>query len=300
MTWLAGLGLTYWDWHIGNGLIGLLAGLIVPPALGRIRTVTGLARVQLAVVAGNGLGLCCGILIDGLVLARYGAAEALLGWYLPAVVTNVLFGLLLLPVVLYLAGRLAMTVETRTFLALTTLLVLTVIAATAAVAGGFSRLLSGLPLSASEGPSHDAAMLASLRWTGGLTLLVLLPALGVSLWLVRRITSPLADLTMSARSLEKGEYALPALVALEQREDELGELAAAFHRMSSSVQQRESALQQQISELRIEVDHEHESREVRTITESEYFRTLEQKARELRQRRAGFPNPRPVPPEAKS
>ena len=38
----------------------------------------------------------------------------------------------------------------------------------------------------------------------------------------------------------------------------------------------------------------------RTITESEYFRTLEQKARELRQRRASFPNPRPVPPEAKS
>lgn len=283
----AGLGATYWDWHIGNGMIGLIPGLLVPRSCQPVRSIGGVARILLAVVLANGVGLCVGILIDGLVLNRYGAAEALLGWYLPAVVTNVLFGLLLLPLALVVSGRLVMTVETRTSLAVTSLLVVAVVAVTAAVAGGFSRLLAGLPEVGSHGGALAAATLASLRWAGALTLAVLLPALAVSLWLTRRITAPLARLTTSAQSLEAGRYELAELRSLEGRDDELGKLATAFVRMSSSVQRRETELRQQISELRVVIDRDRATQEAHQITETEYFKTLEQKAQALRRRRTG-------------
>lgn len=240
----------------------------------------------LAVVAANGMGLCFGILVDGLVLGRYGTAEAFLSWYLPAVVTNVIFGLLLLPVVLHFAGRLAMTVETRTSLALTLLLVFVVVAASAAVTAGFSHLLGGSPAGAVEAVARADATLAALRWSGGVMLLVLLPSIGVSIWLTRLITAPLAALTAGAYELEQGKYDLPEMSALALRDDELGVLAKAFDRMSSSVQKREVALQQEISDLRIEIDRENTSKEVSRITETEYFRGLEQKAKELRLRRS--------------
>jgi len=49
--------------------------------------------------------------------------------------------------------------------------------------------------------------------------------------------------------------------------------------------QREQAMQQQIEELRVEIDHEKRRQQVAEITETEYFQQLRREANDLRQRR---------------
>lgn len=49
--------------------------------------------------------------------------------------------------------------------------------------------------------------------------------------------------------------------------------------------QREQTMQQQIEELRVEIDHEKRRQQVAEITETEYFQQLRREANYLRQRR---------------
>lgn len=287
---LAGLGVTFWDWHIGNGLIGMIAGVIARLRV-PVRTARVLTSVLLAVVLANAVGLCCGILIDGLALGRYSAGEAFLSWYLPAVVTNVILGVVLVPLGLWLVGMLALTVETRTGLALVWTVVGAVLCVTAAVTWRVAHLHTG---SAGDTLAGSAEVtLAAMRWAGGLALLVLLPVLGVAMVLTRRVTAPLAELAERARELEAGRHDPAAMTGLIARSDEVGELAHAFAIMAESVQRREQSLRREISELRIEIDRDRQRTEVKRIVESEYFRELESKTRALRERRERGKAPRP-------
>lgn len=84
-------------------------------------------------------------------------------------------------------------------------------------------------------PLTDARLLIMQRWlslaVGGLLLTVL--ALLVSIWLSTSLTHPLAQLRSSALQIAGGElnHRLP-----ENRQDELGQLAAAFNHMAEQVQ----------------------------------------------------------------
>jgi hypothetical protein len=52
--------------------------------------------------------------------------------------------------------------------------------------------------------------------------------------------------------------------------------------MVGEVYAREERLRQQVQELRIQIDEGKKAREVAEITETDYFRTLQEKARRLR------------------
>jgi hypothetical protein len=54
--------------------------------------------------------------------------------------------------------------------------------------------------------------------------------------------------------------------------------------MAGEVAAREAQLKQQIQVLRIEIDEVQKARQVSEITETDYFQTLQQKARALRER----------------
>ena len=58
--------------------------------------------------------------------------------------------------------------------------------------------------------------------------------------------------------------------------------AAVFQRMAREVYAREQSLRQQVQELRIQIDEAKKAREVAEITESDYFRSLSDRARHLR------------------
>ncbi|OQA94710.1 MAG: hypothetical protein BWY25_02694 [Chloroflexi bacterium ADurb.Bin222] len=64
--------------------------------------------------------------------------------------------------------------------------------------------------------------------------------------------------------------------------DEVDQLGQVFELMVTKVRAREEVLKQQVEELRIEIDEVKKARQVAEITGSDYFVTLKEKARALR------------------
>jgi CheY-like chemotaxis protein len=93
-----------------------------------------------------------------------------------------------------------------------------------------------------------------------------------------------AKVTAVAAAVEAGKFDTAMLVDVSERSDELGQLARVFRRMADEVQAREQDFKEQIRALRIEIDETKMVRQVSEITETEYFRDLEKKAKALRSR----------------
>jgi DNA-binding response OmpR family regulator len=89
-------------------------------------------------------------------------------------------------------------------------------------------------------------------------------------------------LTNAASSVEQGNFELNNLDIVAQRPDALGNLARIFQHMAREVYTREQRLKQEVQDLRIEMDNAKRDRQVADITESDYFRTLQEKAHRMR------------------
>ncbi len=90
--------------------------------------------------------------------------------------------------------------------------------------------------------------------------------------------------TQAAAAVEAGTFAVATLDEVARREDSLGQLARVFQTMARQVYEREARLKQQVQELRIEIDEVKKAHQVAEITETDYFRTLSEKAARLRER----------------
>lgn len=114
-----------------------------------------------------------------------------------------------------------------------------------------------------------------------------LGALGIVLLLSQAITQPLRSITDVACSLEQDKpFELRRLEKVARGADELAQLARVVSRMAVQVQTREQSLKQEMAELRIEIDEVKRQKQVSEIVESDDFRDLQTKARELRRQRA--------------
>ncbi len=91
-----------------------------------------------------------------------------------------------------------------------------------------------------------------------------------------------ARLTEAATALENGVYTPESVDDVTRRGDALGQLATVFQRMMREVYAREQRLQQQVQELRIEIDKTRQTQQVARITGSDYFQQLRGKASDLR------------------
>ena len=89
-------------------------------------------------------------------------------------------------------------------------------------------------------------------------------------------------LTSAAAALEDGFYEPESIAEVTARDDALGQLAGVFDRMAKEVVNREARLKKQVRELRIEIDNKKRAREVAEITESDYFKEIERKAKAAR------------------
>jgi len=120
----------------------------------------------------------------------------------------------------------------------------------------------------------------SLLITGLAIVLLILTAVLVA----RSITRPVLRLTAAAREMEEGELDVKLVdsVATRSFPDELNKLAQVFKDMAVQVQLRERRLQEQIFELNIQLDEHKKEEQVAEITETDYFRGLQQKAQRLR------------------
>jgi response regulator RpfG family c-di-GMP phosphodiesterase len=88
----------------------------------------------------------------------------------------------------------------------------------------------------------------------------------------------------AAGTVEDGTYEPGSLDQVSEREDALGRLARVFAKMAVEVRAREDALVQQVQQLKIEIDKSRTDREVDEIVETDFFRDLSSRARDLRAR----------------
>jgi len=92
-------------------------------------------------------------------------------------------------------------------------------------------------------------------------------------------------MTTAAAALEDGSYDPSSIADLTERYDPLGQLARAFQHMANEVLAREVSLREQVQALTIEIDQAKKERQVAEITETAYFRSLQEKVGRLRGRR---------------
>ncbi len=130
-----------------------------------------------------------------------------------------------------------------------------------------------------------------IYWMLGLILAVslfaILVALVLSQFVTRRITTPVIALADAAVEIEEEDFD-PAQLDLQvvtARDDELGQLARVFESMAKTVYAREQRLKAQVQELQIVIDETKRQEQVSELTESDFFKDLTQKARQIRDRR---------------
>lgn len=86
----------------------------------------------------------------------------------------------------------------------------------------------------------------------------------------------------AAGAVEAETFEPESLDAVAARDDALGQLARVFQRMAREVAERERRLKAEVQQLRIEIDEAKAARQVAEITETDYFRDLQEKAARLR------------------
>lgn len=262
----------FWNWHIANGLMGLIPGLIGCWGISRIATVREFGMLQMSIVLASAIGVGFAVGMDALFIHLMKFPSSFPSWILPAFLTDAVNGFVLVPIILLLAGRILMTLETRTILMITTLLIFAILATAGAITWA---VLDDLV-------SHQA-MVKNFYIAAIVSVLLLVIGFIASIFFVRKVTDPLAHLTRAAESVENGNYNLVFSGSVSGRKDELGRLARIFEQMAGKVQEREKNLQRQVEELQIKIDRSMQAKDVSEIVETEYFRSLKEKARKFRE-----------------
>ncbi len=112
-------------------------------------------------------------------------------------------------------------------------------------------------------------------------------ALFILVFLVSRtLTRPIQRLAVSAERLGEGDYSqdMSQFKASGALHDEISTLGVAFAVMAGKVYQREQNLRSQVERLKIEIDEAKKQKQVSEIAETDFFRELSTKAREMRKR----------------
>ena len=268
----SGFGLwKYWNWHLANGFMGLIPGLIRYGGIARIGTVRDFGVMEMAIVLASGLSVALAAILDALFLHMMEFPSSLTGWILPAFLTDAVNGFVLVPAILIMARHIVITLEMRVILLITVLLVVAVLA----TAGAITWSVWG------DVASH-AAMIKNFYVAGIVSVFLVVVGFLASLSFVRKITDPLGRITKAAESVEGGNYDLGRLDGVSGRQDELGLLSRVLQKMAQKVREREEHLQHQVQELQIKIDRDRQAREVAEIVETDYFQQLKKKAKEIR------------------
>jgi HAMP domain-containing protein len=151
-------------------------------------------------------------------------------------------------------------------------------------AEGIARGAVGLDFELAHVDQVQDAILGS---TGQAFLITYAALLLLVLVLARVLTRPIVRLTAAAERVGEGRYDedLGALVQRRFR-DEIGVLADVFLRMTEKIGAREQTLRREVHELRIVIDERKRAQEVQEIVETDFFRDLQARALQMRNRQA--------------
>jgi two-component system cell cycle sensor histidine kinase/response regulator CckA len=140
-------------------------------------------------------------------------------------------------------------------------------------------VVSAVPEANLEAPGRTLARNLTV-----LAIVVLTIGLALGVFVSRRITKPVDDITRAARDLAAGSFDPTSLEAASRRSDEVGDLARTFQTMGTEIIERERRLRDQVEKLSVQIDRAKVAAEVQEITESDYFQRLKSRSRELRDR----------------
>lgn len=119
----------------------------------------------------------------------------------------------------------------------------------------------------------------------GVLLLTAIGVLAAAYYLYRFLARPLLQLREVASQVTVGDYSMDITRLIGPRQDEIGEFSEAFNLMVTMIEARETNLRAQVQRLQIEIDEARKAQQVSEITESDYFKELRQRARDLRRKR---------------
>nr|BBH93969.1 hypothetical protein KTA_21680 [Thermogemmatispora argillosa] len=96
--YLSGYGV-YWNWDVGNALIGLIAGLVVYLTWGVYRSTRSIVLAEIFAALGIIIGIGFASFTE-MWLSKFSFATAVAGYWLPAAGSDLINGLILLPILL--------------------------------------------------------------------------------------------------------------------------------------------------------------------------------------------------------
>lgn len=123
---------------------------------------------------------------------------------------------------------------------------------------------------------------------GIIVVLFALVVLVTNLLLRRVVVRPVVQIAhlaelIQADTLTPESPQLATVSGLAKRSDELGSTAQVLKRMAEEIYAREQKLKAQIQSLKIQIDTEKQYEQVGEITETEYFRNLQARVKQMRQ-----------------
>ncbi|HOU14134.1 MAG TPA: cyclic nucleotide-binding domain-containing protein [Anaerolineae bacterium] len=102
---------------------------------------------------------------------------------------------------------------------------------------------------------------------------------------IRYTTEFLSEVREWIQRVAAGQYDRTFAASKDYQDRSVTALAAEFAQMAAQVQQREADLRREVQELRIEINEVKRQKQLEEITETDYFQTLQNQARKLRERK---------------
>jgi HAMP domain-containing protein len=291
----------YLNWQIGNGLSGFIPGIM---ALYHRRywSIRDHLHALVYMVLGVAIGMGFPAFTDVLIYPDFPFEVALNDTFIPIFGHNMLSTLLFVPLMLFNFERIDIGYIrsgqwSRSGLLRRLLLIIIVSAALPTLLLSFFLIQQDgqvQQLNATLQTLTSSLESAPTENTGTELTYKLIIAIGITLAFTvvnamlasQSISRPLLNLADSARAMKSGRLTLEQATELKNSKgsDEIAELSSQFGGMATEVIAREEMLKRQVESLKIEVDLAKQQKQVSEITDSDFFRDLQGKARTLRQR----------------
>lgn len=292
----------WWQWSVGNGIMGLLPGFYAMRYSSYYTFKDQLSAFLVSIAgifAGMGFAsfstiIICQTATSGSILEQIQAgrilancpktpitiADAWSVFFQPAAKVNIVNTLILQPLLFFNIERLDVKgIDWLGSGLLRRLLVAVIVSAALPI-----TLLGFFLTQQFSGQGVDSgSILPKLLATIFLTLIFTVANASL---VAQNLTANLLRLTKAAQRMEDGNLddAATNELLLEDASDEIGILSRVFGRMAREVIQREQGLRQQLQQLRIEIDASKRDKQVNEIVETDFFRELREKAQEMRDR----------------
>lgn len=285
---LLGFGLYFWPSSLANFLIGFVPGTVAWIGIKSISRVNEFVIVLLFVFMGNAIALFLGFAAHVLIHEGQTLLFTLQTLYIPAVISNIYLMMLLLPPMLVLFGFMKMNIETRT-MSLFLFLSLVVLSVVAGVV--FVSQQQGMRIMPAEADSDQMAgvlreMVAIMfRWIGLALVLIVLIAGGIGYFFSKKYLQPIKKLGEAASELKKGAWQENQKIEVDSGDDEMKQLAELFNSMATEVVKREALMSREIERLKLTIDKKKEEKIVDEITETNFFKQLEERSLALKKKK---------------